>query len=188
MFVDLAAAGSMCKVQQYQIIKIIRCDYSRWWLQHTKARLYRQNISPALDFTGLQAYYSILQCDSIKLQSQWWHLGPTAGSNVTQIDLWRSTYFGWALPPKTFFLMCLLCVYIYLFVRGCIDRYANMIHNEQQIIAVPEVTQVFLTSPLGDLIQTPILLLILHCPWTDTIPPSLLLAPHAQYQEEIQGL
>jgi len=105
MFVDLAVAGSMCKVQQYQIIKIIRCDYSRWRLQHTKARLYRQNISPALDFTGLQAYYSILQCDSIKLQSQWWHPGPTAGSNVAQIDLRRPTYFGWALPPKTFFLM-----------------------------------------------------------------------------------
>ena len=105
MFVDLAVAGSMCKVQQYQIIKIIRCDYSRWWLQHTKARLYRQNISPALDFTGLQAYYSILQCNSIKLQSQWWHPGPTTGSNVTQIDLRRPTYSGWALAQKTFFLM-----------------------------------------------------------------------------------
>ena len=58
MSVHVAAAGNMCKVQPSQIIKIITDVIIADVGYNTQRQGYIDNISPALDFTGLQVYYN----------------------------------------------------------------------------------------------------------------------------------
>jgi hypothetical protein len=102
-----AVTVNMCKVQQYQTIKVSKWNHSKCRLHYTVASPHRwHNTNPQLS-----SALGMLQCDCNQLQNLQWHPGSTARTNVAQINLHKPTYSGQVVPPKMFFLMkVIICI------------------------------------------------------------------------------